>query len=408
MRSATAGASSYGAQVAAVISNRADAGGLAFAREQPIATEVVDHKRFATREAFDAELAAVIDRHQPAWWCWPASCASSRPVSCERYQGRLLNIHPSLLPAFPGLHTHQRAIDAGCKFAGATVHQVTAELDHGPILDQAVVPVLPGDTAETLAARVLTQEHLIYPRAIAALLPQPVAGSLSRRLPGKPRLSMHRHFFVEHRSRAHPKPVFAVERAVQRHRLQRLAVAHGVQHLVEHALVVAVSAGRGFDQGRQRHGRTLAWKVDGTMRPMHPKALLDACAELVKLTLKFDHPADAVVSRYFRDNRSLGPRERATLAETVYSVLRKKLLFDHLSPSGSGPKERRMAILGFHGPRDFLKSALTDQEKNWLDQCDADQARRPAGAAPPQPAGMAGAAAQGPARRRSSGRWRKA
>jgi 16S rRNA (cytosine967-C5)-methyltransferase len=104
---------------------------------------------------------------------------------------------------------------------------------------------------------------------------------------------------------------------------------------------------------------------------MHPKALLDACAELVKFTLKFDHPADAVVSRYFRDNRSLGPRERATLAETVYTVLRKKLLFDHLSPSGSGPKERRMAILGFHGPRDFLKSALSEQEKSWLDQCDA-------------------------------------
>ncbi len=104
---------------------------------------------------------------------------------------------------------------------------------------------------------------------------------------------------------------------------------------------------------------------------MHPKALLDACAELVRLTLKFDHPADAVVSHYFRDNRSLGPRERATLAETVYTVLRRKLLFDHLSPSGTGPKERRMAILGFHGPRDFLKSALTEQEKSWLDQCDS-------------------------------------
>jgi 16S rRNA (cytosine967-C5)-methyltransferase len=103
---------------------------------------------------------------------------------------------------------------------------------------------------------------------------------------------------------------------------------------------------------------------------MHPKALLDACADLVKLTLKFDHPADAVVSRYFRDNRSLGPRERATLAETVYNVLRKKLLYDHMAPSGSGPKERRLAILGFHGPRDFLKSALNDQEKKWLDQCD--------------------------------------
>ena len=104
---------------------------------------------------------------------------------------------------------------------------------------------------------------------------------------------------------------------------------------------------------------------------MHPKALLDACAELVKLVLKFEHPADSVVSRYFRDNRSFGQRERATLAETVYTVLRKKLLFDHFAPSGSGPKERRLAILGFHGPRDFLKSALSDQEKNWLSQCDA-------------------------------------
>ena len=104
---------------------------------------------------------------------------------------------------------------------------------------------------------------------------------------------------------------------------------------------------------------------------MHPKVLLEACADLVGLVLKFDHPADQVVSRFFRDHRELGPRERATLAETVYTVLRKKLLFDHLSPSGTGSKERRMAILGFHGPRDFLKSALNDVEKRWLDNCDA-------------------------------------
>ena len=103
---------------------------------------------------------------------------------------------------------------------------------------------------------------------------------------------------------------------------------------------------------------------------MHPKALLEACAELVRLTLKFDHPADAIVSRFFRDHRGLGPRERATMAETVYTVLRKKLLFDHLAPSGSGPKERRLAILGFYGPGDFLRSALTEQEINWLDQCE--------------------------------------
>lgn len=103
---------------------------------------------------------------------------------------------------------------------------------------------------------------------------------------------------------------------------------------------------------------------------MHPKALLDVCAELVRLALKFDHPTDAIVAKYFRENRGLGPRERATLSDTVYNVLRKKLLFDHMSPSGSGSKERRMAILGFAGPRDFVKSALNDQEKLWLDQCD--------------------------------------
>ena len=162
----------HGAQVAAVISNRADAGGLALAREHGIATDVVDHKRFPSREEFDAGLAAVIDRHQPSLVVLAGFMRILTPGFVQRYQGRLLNIHPSLLPAFPGLHTHQRAIETGCKFAGATVHQVTSALDYGPILDQAVVPVLPDDTAETLAARVLTQEHLIYPRAIAALLPR--------------------------------------------------------------------------------------------------------------------------------------------------------------------------------------------------------------------------------------------
>ena len=160
----------HGARVAAVVSNKADAGGLAFAREQGIATEVLDHKAFASREAFDAELAATIDRHQPALVVLAGFMRILTPGFVARYAGRLVNIHPSLLPAFTGLHTHQRAIDAGCRFAGCTVHQVTAELDVGPIVEQAVVPVLAGDTAEMLAARVLTQEHLIYPRAVARLL----------------------------------------------------------------------------------------------------------------------------------------------------------------------------------------------------------------------------------------------
>lgn len=160
----------FGAQVAAVISNRPDAQGLAVAREHLIATEVVDHKLFASREAFDAGLATVIDRRQPALVVLAGFMRILTPAFVTRYEGRLVNIHPSLLPAFPGLNTHQRAIDAGCQVAGASVHRVTADLDHGPILAQAAVPVLPGDTAQALGERVLTQEHLIYPRAIAALL----------------------------------------------------------------------------------------------------------------------------------------------------------------------------------------------------------------------------------------------
>ena len=161
----------HDAQVAAVISNRPDAGGLAIAREHQVATEVVDHKKFESREAFDAELARVIDAHRPSLVVLAGFMRILTPGFVAKYEGRLINIHPSLLPAFPGLHTHQRAIDAGCRFAGVTVHQVTHELDFGPILDQAVVPIVPADNAQTLAARVLTQEHVIYPRAIASLLP---------------------------------------------------------------------------------------------------------------------------------------------------------------------------------------------------------------------------------------------
>ena len=159
-----------GARVAGVISNRPDAAGLALARDLGLATAVVDHQGFSERAAFDAALADAIDRHQPVLVALAGFMRILTPGFVDRYAGRLVNIHPSLLPAFPGLHTHQRAIDAGCRVAGATVHLVTSELDHGPILEQAVVPVLPDDTARALAARVLSLEHLIYPRAIARML----------------------------------------------------------------------------------------------------------------------------------------------------------------------------------------------------------------------------------------------
>ncbi len=164
----------WGARVAGVVSNKADAGGLSWARAQGLDTALVDHKAYPTREAFDRALIQQIDAFdpggQPALVVLAGFMRILTAGFVEHFEGRLVNIHPSLLPAFPGLHTHQRAIEAGCKVAGATVHRVTAELDHGPILAQALVPVLPADTAETLAARVLTQEHLIYPRAVAELI----------------------------------------------------------------------------------------------------------------------------------------------------------------------------------------------------------------------------------------------
>ena len=154
-----------GLPVAAVISNRADAAGLEYARARGIATAVVEHRAFATREAFEQALGAAVDRHEPRLLALAGFMRVLPPGFVRRYEGRMLNIHPSLLPAFPGLDTHARALAAGVKVHGCTVHFVTAALDAGPIVIQAAVRVLPGDSAATLAARVLEQEHRIYPRA---------------------------------------------------------------------------------------------------------------------------------------------------------------------------------------------------------------------------------------------------
>lgn len=166
----------FGAQVVAVISNKAGAGGLRLARDRGIATAVLEHGIYPNRDDFDKALADAIagyDRPRlPALVVLAGFMRILTPGFVAAHAGRLLNIHPSLLPAFTGLHTHQRAIDAGCKFAGATVHQVSAELDAGAILEQSVVPVLANDCADTLAQRVLATEHLIYPRAIRNWLAQ--------------------------------------------------------------------------------------------------------------------------------------------------------------------------------------------------------------------------------------------
>jgi phosphoribosylglycinamide formyltransferase-1 len=154
------------ASVAAVVSNRSEAAGLGFAAERGISTTVVDHCAFAARDAFDAALSAAIERHAPDLVVLAGFMRILGPDFVRRFEGRLLNIHPSLLPAFPGLHTHRRVLEAGCKVSGATVHFVTADLDLGPIVMQSIVPVLPCDTEGTLAARVLVTEHRIYPASI--------------------------------------------------------------------------------------------------------------------------------------------------------------------------------------------------------------------------------------------------
>ena len=166
----TAAAQRWSAQIAAVISNKPDAAGLEIARAAGIPTAVVNHRDYAGREPFDAALAAAIDPYQPNLVVLAGFMRILTDTFVNHFAGRLINIHPSLLPSFIGLDTHQRAIDAGVKFHGATVHFVTPELDHGPIIAQAVVPVHPNDDAETLAARVLEQEHQIYPRAVLDLL----------------------------------------------------------------------------------------------------------------------------------------------------------------------------------------------------------------------------------------------
>ena len=154
------------ARIAAVIANKPDAGGLAFAQQHGIATAVVSNKDFSTREAFDAELQKTIDRFAPDLVVLAGFMRILTAGFVEHYAGRMLNIHPSLLPKFPGLHTHQQALDAGESEHGATVHFVTAQLDHGPMLGQVAVPVLPGDTPDSLAARVLVEEHKLYPRVV--------------------------------------------------------------------------------------------------------------------------------------------------------------------------------------------------------------------------------------------------
>ena len=159
-------AEGWPAQVVALVSNRPGAAAFDLAAAHGITTVLVDHTQFSSREAFDAALAQAIDRFAPDLVVLAGFMRILTDGFVAHYAGRLLNIHPSLLPAFAGLHSHRRAIEAGCKLAGATVHFVTPTLDHGPIIAQAVVPVLPGDTAEALAARVKAAEHVLYPLAV--------------------------------------------------------------------------------------------------------------------------------------------------------------------------------------------------------------------------------------------------
>ena len=157
---------SLGGEISLVVSNRPGAGGLIIAQDAGIGTALIDHQRYPTREAFDQDLAGAIDSEQPDLVVLAGFMCILTPEFVARFAGRLMNIHPSLLPLYPGLHTHQRALDNGDRYAGATVHYVTGELDGGPPILQAKVPVNSGDDADALAARVLALEHQIYPVAV--------------------------------------------------------------------------------------------------------------------------------------------------------------------------------------------------------------------------------------------------
>jgi phosphoribosylglycinamide formyltransferase-1 len=163
------------AKICAVISNDPSAKGLATAAAHGITTAVVDHRAYKQRAEFDAALAAAIDAHQPDIVVLAGFMRVLTEDFVNRYRGRLVNIHPSLLPAFPGLHTHRQALDAGVRVHGCTVHFVTPQLDHGPIIIQAAVPVLADDNEDKLAARVLNEEHRIYPQAVRWLCEDRVA-----------------------------------------------------------------------------------------------------------------------------------------------------------------------------------------------------------------------------------------
>lgn len=162
-------------RIAAVLANKPDAAGLAWAAERGIPTAALNHKDFPNRLAFDEAMMQLIDAHQPDLVVLAGFMRILTPEFCQHYENRCINIHPSLLPAFMGLHTHQRALDEGCRIAGCTIHFVTAELDNGPIIAQGAVPILDGDDADTLAARVLQVEHQLLPQAVADF----VSGSLN-------------------------------------------------------------------------------------------------------------------------------------------------------------------------------------------------------------------------------------
>jgi formyltetrahydrofolate-dependent phosphoribosylglycinamide formyltransferase len=300
------------AQVVAVLANRADAQAWPLPPARGIATEVVEHRAFASREAFDEALAQAIDRHRPDLVVLAGFMRVLGAAFTARYAGRLLNIHPSLLPAFPGLHTHRRALQAGCKVAGATVHFVTAELDHGPIVMQSVVPVRPATTRRA------------WPRACSP----PSTGSTLAPWAGSC-------------ATACASRTAACASSTARRSSCSLADARSVgiaQQIGFFGVFLASSSAFRF------HSST-HWIPS----PMHPGALLDLATALLKAVLRLDQPADRVVSAFFREHRTLGPRERHTLAETAYAVLRRRLLLQHLAQSGGGALERRLAILGWQG-----------------------------------------------------------
>lgn len=314
----------YGVRISGVISNRPEAGGLTFAKENNIPFKVIDHKEYPTREAFEEELIKACEDFDADLIVLAGFMRVLTSLFVNAFEGRILNIHPALLPMFPGLHTHERALEAGIRIHGVTVHFVSAVLDGGAIVGQAAVPVLAGDTPDELAARVLKQEHILYPRAV--------------RLVAEGRVRLENGRTIMDRGAKSGTCDSRLNRSATRsNKLESKTNRSGAarpgrrreapkRHLTDRQRAAKERLARMSPEERRTHDPKKA--PNPRMKSTHngevriTSLIVDELAKALRKILKLNGPADVLMSLYFKNARHLGPRERTIIAEAIYYTMR--------------------------------------------------------------------------------------